>query len=95
MEDSTRTCHEEDCMAYCRFRGAFTLEERELVEQAVAAVEEADGSGLSPVPGWLVVRATPAANAVYLGVRFRDNRVVHASALDALIDGIEALRHSG
>lgn len=82
-------------MVYCRFRGPFTPEERILVEQAVAAVEEADGLELPSAPKWLVMRVSPAERVVYVGVRFRDGQVVRASALSALIDGIKAMRRSG
>lgn len=78
-------------MALCRFRGVFTSEERKRVEQAIAAAEQVDGLGLSAIPAWVVVRATPAADIIYVGVRFRDGKIVRAPALDALIAGIEAL----
>lgn len=82
-------------MAYCRFRGPFTPEERKLVEQAVAAVEDADGLELASAPKWLVMRVSPAERVVYVGVRFRDGQVVRASALNALIDGIKAMQRRG
>lgn len=77
-DDSTPTVLKKDCMAYCRFRGPFTPEERKLVEQAVAAVEDADGSELPSAPKWLVMRVSPEEHAVYVGVRFRDGQVVRA-----------------
>jgi len=80
-------------MAYCRFRGAFTAEERKQVERAIGAVEGVAGFGSSAMPVWLVMRATPAAGTVYVGVRFRDGTVVREPALDALIDSLKALRH--
>jgi hypothetical protein len=82
-------------MVYCRFRGPFTPEERKLVEQAVAAVEDADGLELPSAPKWLVMRVSPAEHAVYVGVRFRDGQVVRASALNALIGGIKAMQRRG
>ena len=76
---------------YCRFRGAFTAEERGRIERVVAAIEQKERVVLSVGPTWLIMRATPSGGVVYVGVRFRDGQVVRATAVDTLIDGLTAL----
>ncbi len=84
-------------MPHCRFRGAFTSQERDRIERVVVSVEARVHAMPGPTryhlaqPVWLVMRATPTTGAVYVGVRFRDGKVVRAASIDALATGIEAL----
>ena len=81
-------------MPHCRFRGAFTPEERNRIDRAVTSIEQEKPTMRSMGPTWLIMRATPAAGVVYVGVRFRDGQVVRASTVRTLIDGFAALGRS-
>lgn len=79
-------------MPHCRFRGAFTPEERKQVERAVTAFEQARGRTTPAAPRWIVMHATPAAGAVYVAVCLDDGRALRTTSVDMLVEAFNDLR---
>ena len=80
--------HQED-VVYCRFRGAFTSDERKRIERAVAALDQGDEASWMERVAWLVMCATPGAQPTYVAIRLSDGWTTRAPSVDELIATFE------
>lgn len=69
----------------CRFRGAFTADERKRIERAVAALDQGDEAPWIERVAWLVMCATPGAKPTYVAIRLSDGWTARAPSVDELI----------
>lgn len=73
---------------YCRFRGAFTPEERKRIERAIATLDPGEKTYWVEPIAWLMMCATPAAETVYVAIRLSDGWSARASSVDELIAAV-------
>ncbi len=70
---------------YCRFRGAFTPEERKRIERAIATLDSNEKMYWVEPIAWLMMCATPTDEPIYVAIRLSDGWSARASSVDELI----------